>query len=533
MKVNNLKILAIDDIADNLLTLKAVLNQALPNSKVFTALNGIDGIEIAKNENPDVILLDIVMPDMDGFEVCKLIKKNRQLNVIPVIFLTAMGSNREIRIKAIESGAEAFLTKPYDETELMVQIRAMAKIKAWNIMRLEEKVKLEKLVKERTIEVERELELRKGAETEIINSEKRYREIFEQSPLGITLSDSLSGKTLEVNQKYMDIIGRSKEEALSLDWMAVTHPDDIKEDMDNMALMNSGEIDGFVMKKRYIKPDSSIVWVNLTITKTNVVGSRPTHLCMMEDITDKIEMATALNQQQRLESIGTLASGVAHEINNPINGIMNYGQLIVDSSNSDSENVEFAREIIHETKRIATIVKNLLQFSRNEKQEFSYTSVVHIIDSTLSLINTVMQRDQIDLQVDIPENIPKIKCRSQQIQQVLMNFLTNSRDSLNDKYKEYNENKKLILSCSVIKKGHADWIRICVNDHGNGIPKSIQEKIFDPFFTTKGRDRGTGLGLSLSYGIIEEHGGKLTFDTEEGRYAKFYLDLPIIQHNRA
>jgi len=294
-----------------------------------------------------------------------------------------------------------------------------------------------------------------------------------------------------------------------------------------MDLMNSGAINGFVMRKRYIKPDSSLVWVNLTITKTNLTGSRPTHICMMEDITDKIDMAARLEQQQRLESIGTLASGVAHEINNPINGIMNYAQLIMDAANESSDNVDFASEIIHETERISTIVKNLLQFSRNQKQEVSATNVHDIIESTLSLIRTVIRHDQIDLKVHIPDNMPKVLCISQQIQQVIMNLLTNSRDALNDKYKEYAENKILSLSCSVVQKDKTDWIRISIKDNGNGIPERIQEKIFNPFFTTKGRDKGTGLGLSLSYGIVKDHGGQLSFDTEAGVFTQFDLDLPI------
>ncbi len=242
---------------------------------------------------------------------------------------------------------------------------------------------------------------------------------------------------------------------------------------------------------------------------------------------EKARLDAMLNHQQRLKSIGTLASGVAHEINNPINGIMNYGQLILESSIGNKENIEYAKEIIHEGERIAEIVKNLLQFSRSNKQQHSYASVNDIINSTLTLIKTVILRDQIDLQVDILEDLPKLKCRSQQIQQVLMNLLTNARDASNEKYKGYNENKIIKLYSEMYNENNRRWLRLTIEDHGNGIPQKVQKKIFDPFFSTKSRDEGTGLGLSISYGIVKDHHGELTFETEEGLYTKFYLDLPF------
>lgn len=240
-----------------------------------------------------------------------------------------------------------------------------------------------------------------------------------------------------------------------------------------------------------------------------------------------LKMEAKLRQQQRLESIGTLASGVAHEINNPLNGILNYSQLILDESKKGSDTNEFAKEIIDETNRIVDIVKNLIQFSVQEKQGFSKTNINDLIDKTVSLIKTLIKQDQIDIQINIQKGLPDITCRSRQIQQVLMHLLTNARDALNQKYEGYDINKKLKLTCEKIKKEEKDWIRITVEDCGSGISKDAQNKILDPFFTTKGRAEGTGLGLYVSYGIVKEHNGELTFETKEGQCTKFYLDLPV------
>ncbi len=154
MENRDIKILAIDDNTDNLITLKALLYESFPKVKVFTATSGISGIQKAIELIPDVILLDIIMPGMDGYETCTMLKKNEQLSDIPVVFVTALKEEKESRIKGLEVGAEAFLSKPIDESELKAQIRAMLKIREANLVRLNEHVRLSAIINERTRELE-------------------------------------------------------------------------------------------------------------------------------------------------------------------------------------------------------------------------------------------------------------------------------------------------------------------------------------------------------------------------------------------
>jgi len=238
-------------------------------------------------------------------------------------------------------------------------------------------------------------------------------------------------------------------------------------------------------------------------------------------------MEVQLRQAQKLEAIGTLASGVAHEINNPINGVMNYAQLILDRSAPETATAEFAHEIISETERVSVIVRNLLQFARQEKQTHSPARIEDIIESVLSLMRTVLRHDQIRVKTDIPEDLPLIKCRSQHIQQVIMNLLTNARDALNDKYHGQHGDKEIEICCRVLEKSGQSWVRVTVGDHGGGIADAIRDRIFDPFFTTKPREQGTGLGLAISHGLVKEHHGNLHFETEPGRGTRFHLDLPV------
>ena len=154
MENRDIKILAIDDNTDNLITLKALLYESFPKVKVFTATSGISGIQKAIELIPDVILLDIIMPGMDGYETCTMLKKNEQLSDIPVVFVTALKEEKESRIKGLEVGAEAFLSKPIDESELKAQIRAMLKIREANLVRRNEHVRLSAIINERTRELE-------------------------------------------------------------------------------------------------------------------------------------------------------------------------------------------------------------------------------------------------------------------------------------------------------------------------------------------------------------------------------------------
>lgn len=231
-------------------------------------------------------------------------------------------------------------------------------------------------------------------------------------------------------------------------------------------------------------------------------------------------------QQQKLESVGTLASGVAHEINNPIMGIINYAQLILDENHNLNIN-EYAKEIITEGLRISDITNDLLFYSRQQKQEHSLANINDIIHRTLNLIRSMLKKDQIDVHLNLLEDLPQLKCRSQQIQQILMNLLTNARDALNDKYPNSDPEKMIYISNHRFNEGGRRWIRVIVEDHGNGIPADIQENIFDPFFTTKPRDIGTGLGLPISYGIARDHHGRLLFETESDHFTRFILELPI------
>jgi PAS domain S-box-containing protein len=363
-------------------------------------------------------------------------------------------------------------------------------------------------------------------------SVSRFKLLVESAPDAIFIQTE--GRFAYLNQATLKLLGVEKPESLiGKSVVDFVHPDYKACVQERIRLNNQMKLPVPPKEELYIKADGTPFFVEVTavpITYNDkdgaIVFARDIHERKLVEIA-KTEFESHIRQQQKLEAIGTLAGGVAHEINNPINGIMNYAQLILDELNPASIKAEYAREIIHESSRISEIVKNLLQFSRYEKQAHSYANLYDIIHHTLSLMKTIIKKDQIELQIVLEENLPDIKCRNQQIQQVIMNLLTNARDSLNEKYPGFHHDKIILLSCQQYSEADRRWIRIIVEDHGHGIRPDFRDKIFEPFFSTKPKEVGTGLGLSISYGIVKEHHGNLFFESEVGRHTRFILELPV------
>jgi predicted ATPase/signal transduction histidine kinase len=257
-------------------------------------------------------------------------------------------------------------------------------------------------------------------------------------------------------------------------------------------------------------------------------GKAERYLAIATDVTARKALEAQVRQQQRLESVGTLAAGVAHEINNPIQGIMNYAELIQEFPRDVDSVIEYTGEIVHEAGRVTTIVRSLLAFARKDlEQEFEPREIMELIDDTLALIRTVLRKDQIALEVERPAPLPKVRCRGPQIQQIIMNLVINARDALNQHYPGHDPRKRIEIRATEIDRDDATWVRVSVKDNGGGIPEHLRASIFDPFFTTKGRGQGTGLGLALSHKIADDHGGRIWVESEVGIGAEFHLELPV------
>lgn len=253
-------------------------------------------------------------------------------------------------------------------------------------------------------------------------------------------------------------------------------------------------------------------------------------VCMAQDITWQTEAMHA----GHLTALGELAAGVAHEINNPMNSIINFAQIMIDEIKSGKPvTEEILDTIIKEGDRVSGIVRSLLSFAREHERIKRPIKIHEVLGETLSLMDTQLVKDGIILKVDVPATLPEIIGDFQQIQQVFINIINNSRYALNKKFPGSHPEK--IFSIQAVK-GIMDGrqaIETVFHDNGIGIPSNILDKVMNPFFSTKPAGVGTGLGLAISHGIVTDHDGKLIIESIKGEFTKVAVFFPLAEEKQA
>jgi two-component system NtrC family sensor kinase len=239
---------------------------------------------------------------------------------------------------------------------------------------------------------------------------------------------------------------------------------------------------------------------------------------------DKVKERTAelkkihgqLFRSEKLASIGKLAAGVAHEINNPLTGVLTNASLLLEDLPDGDPKKEDVNVIVSETIRCREIVKRLLDFARQTKPQKKLTNINSLVDNIVLLVRNQTTFRNINIERKLEDSIPEIMADSDQIQQVIINFILNASDAMPN-------GGSLVIQSRVMD--NKEYVELKFTDSGHGIPEENKNRIFDPFFTTK--ETGTGLGLSISYGIIEQHGGLIHVESELGKGTTFIVQLPI------
>ncbi len=267
-------------------------------------------------------------------------------------------------------------------------------------------------------------------------------------------------------------------------------------------------------------------WEMRTVPIVREDGTIESVLEVATDITEKLALQAETMRAAHLASIGELAAGVAHEINSPINGIINYAQILCNKSPAGSSARDLASRILKEGNRIGDIVRGLLTFARERKEERRPVGVTDILSESLALTRAQMKAEGIVLLIHVPPHLSEIVANPQQIQQVFMNIINNARYALNQKYQGAHKNKILQIRGESMREGGVPYVRVTFRDRGVGIPAHLVNKVMEPFFSTKPSGNGTGLGLSVSHGIISDHHGRVTIESVEGEFTNVLVDLP-------
>jgi PAS domain S-box-containing protein len=535
MQTGSLKLLAITDNRDDLTSLKAMVADIIPLATVLTALNGLEGIDLARAEDPDVILLDIVTPAMDGFEVCRRLKTDESLRHLPVIFLTALKKDRKNRILALEAGAEGFLTKPLDETELTAQIRAMAKIKEANDLKLLEKERLAALVAARTDELEQELARRRKVEGKLRESERRMRSIFRVAPTGIGV---VSNRVLlDVNARVCEMTGYARKELIGksaeklyasredFDWVGA-------EKYRQIAAKGTGTVE-----TRWKKKDGTIFDIILSSTPIDLKSLSKGVIFTALDISERKraedereKLQGQLIQSQKMEAVGQLAGGVAHDFNNILTAMIGFGHLLIMKSEVNDPRRHYAEEIVASCEKAAAIIRRLLAFCRQDVSEKTRLNLNDLIASSRKMLSRLIGEDVETRFKPCAEELIMV-ADPVQIEQVLMNLATNARDAMPEGGIFSIETNLLRLDEEFVAMhgfgAPGNYAVIVVSDTGVGMDRDTRLRIFEPFFTTKEVGRGTGLGLSVVYGILQRHDGHVRVYSDQGLGTTFQVFLPL------
>lgn len=265
-------------------------------------------------------------------------------------------------------------------------------------------------------------------------------------------------------------------------------------------------------------------WDTKAFPIKNENGEITSAIFIADDITEGMTLLVETVRAEQLAVVGELAAGIAHEINNSINNVINCAQLLMDESTEDNNEVIW--RILSGSDRIANIVKSLLSFVRKDEDQRDYFSPFDLVTDSMILSGTQLRKEGISVKIYIPPDLPEVHVHQQEIEQVFLNMLNNARYALNEKYPGSHKNKIIDILGEKITINGRLWVQITFYDRGIGIPKDRLGKVMAPFFSTKPRGKGTGLGLSISRKIIIDNDGDIKIDSVEGEFTKVIITLP-------
>lgn len=357
---------------------------------------------------------------------------------------------------------------------------------------------------------------RKQAEEELRESEERYRALFE-STYDIVQSVAPDGHFIFVNTAWLKILGYTEAELPGMKLFDIIHQKYLEYCKEKFVKVMAGE-SVHNIQATFVAKDGRLIQVEGSVIPRIINGKVMATQGFFRDITERKKMEEQLMVTDRLASVGELAAGIAHELNNPLTGVIGFSELLLEKNIPDEIKEDIAI-IHHEAMRAAEVVKKLLTFARKHTPSKQPVNINSIIASVLGLRAYEHKVSNIKVINRFATDLPDIVADSFQLQQVFLNIIINAEYAMEEAH------KRGIMTIITEKEGNI--VRVIFADDGPGISKDNMGRVFDPFFTTKEVGKGTGLGLSICHGIITEHSGRIYAQSESGKGATFMVELPV------
>jgi len=525
-----LQILVVDDNPANLKLLTGILThhgyQVRPASSGRLALRSVEA------EAPDLILLDVKMPDVDGYEVCRRLKTHEQSRGIPVIFISALDEVTD-KVKGFEAGGVDYITKPFQAAEVLARVETHLALR-----------RLQRELEAQNGQLQQEIGERKRIESMLRNSEANYRNLFDHAPIGIYQA-TVEGSFLNVNQAFarmfgyespVDVMTTVKQIAREL-WR---EPLNCRK-MIVSALAESGVVNAEV---EFLRRDGSTLIANLYLQA--VRDSDRSVRCLegfVEDISDRKRaegdrenMRSQLMQAQKMQAIGTLTGGIAHDFNNMLTIILGYAELLLDDTEESDPAYADLAKIVHTSHNGAELVQRLLTFSRQTETQAVKLNLNDEIRQINKLLSKAIPR-MVEINLVPADDLAPIEADAGQMAQVVMNLAVNGSEAMPDGGKLSIETRNVVFDDKSCLTRHGakpgKYVLLRVSDTGHGMDKDTMDRMFDPFFTTKGWDsrKGTGLGLSVVQGVVEQHKGFIECSSNPGEGTTFSVYFPAMRED--
>lgn len=483
-------ILIVDDLATGRDTLESVLyNQ---NYNLVFAESGEDALKKAVICDLDLILLDVMMPAMDGFEVCRRLRNDPILAEVPIILITAL-DDQGSRLKGIEAGADDFISKPFNRIELKARVHSITRLNRYR---------------------------RLVVAQEQIQQQAYLLDIAQDAIFVIDLQNKIT----YWNRSSELIYGWTKSEVIGKDLKEFIYKTSKEIDIPSIVIEKgswNGEIDT-------IKKDGHKITLASRWTLVNSRNGLPKSIFTINtDITEKKKLEAQFLRAQRMECLGALTSGVAHDLNNVLSPIMMFIQLLK-TKLPDEKNQKLLSMLENSSQRGADLVKQVLSFGRGVESQPIATQISHLISEIKTIVTATFPKN-IRPKINVQKDLWTILVDTTQMHQVLMNLCVNARDAMPDGGILSISAENIYIDQSYVQSNPnaqvGSYVVTEVSDTGQGMSQEIIDKIFEPFFTTKEIGKGTGLGLVTIKSIVKTYGGFITLESKlkEGTSFKIYL----------